>query len=64
MGNVLGPFIALCLLVVYISAIVFVIALLWRIASALEKIARLQLEMTRDIKQIAQATLRQPEEPE
>jgi hypothetical protein len=65
MNSVLGPFIALCLLIVYISVFIFVITLLWRIASALEKMARMQVEMARDIKQIAQATLKQqPEEPE
>ncbi len=61
----LGPFFALCLLVVYIGVIVFLITLLWRIASALEKMARHQSDMARDIKQIAQATLKQPpEEPD
>ena len=61
----LGPFFALCLLVVYICIVVFVITLLWRIATALEKMVRHQSEMARDIKQIAQATLKQqPEEPE
>ncbi len=60
----LAPFIELCLLVIYIGVIIFLITLLWRIASALEKMARHQMEMARDIKQIAQATLKQQENPE
>jgi uncharacterized protein YoxC len=60
----LGPFLALCLLVVYICIVIFIITLLWRIAAALEKMARHQSDMARDIKQIAQATLKQqPDEP-
>jgi hypothetical protein len=40
-------------ILLYVGVIIFVITLLWRITIALEKIARHQLEIARDVKKLA-----------
>jgi uncharacterized membrane protein len=61
MGNDLAAFLGLCLIILYLGVIIFLITLLWRITRALERMARHQLEMARDLKRIADASV--PNEP-
>jgi uncharacterized membrane protein len=51
-----GGLFTVVIIVVYFGVIVFLITLLWRITIALEKMARHQLEIARDVKAIAEAS--------
>jgi hypothetical protein len=51
--NVLGGFLGVLIIVLYFGVIIFLISLLWRITIALEKMARHQLEIARDVKRLS-----------
>ena len=53
--NDVAGFLGVSLVILYFGVIIFLITLLWRITQALERMARHQLEMARDIKRIARA---------
>jgi hypothetical protein len=48
-----GGIFAILIIVLYFGVIIFLITLLWRITIALEKMARHQLEIARDVKKLA-----------
>jgi len=51
--NILGGFAGALVIALYFGVIGFLISLLWRITLALEKMARHQLEIARDVKKLA-----------
>jgi len=51
-----GGIFAILVIVLYFAVIIFLITLLWRITLALEKMARHQLEIARDVKKLAHAS--------
>ena len=51
--NLAGGLVEALLIVLYFGLIGFLISLLWRITIALEKMARHQLEIARDVKKLA-----------
>ncbi len=54
--SVFGGIFTIALVVLYFGVIIFVITLLWRITIALERMARHQLEIARDVKAIAEGS--------
>lgn len=64
MDKDLAQFLTLCFAFLYMAFFVYLAIVLWRITVALEKLARNQVEMTRDIKRIAQATVEMKEPTE
>ena len=54
--NVVGGLFTVAIIVLYFAVIIFLITLLWRITIALEKMARHQLEIARDVKKLAHAS--------
>lgn len=51
--NLISGFVGALLIIVYFGVIGFLITLLWRITIAIEKMARHQLEIARDVKALA-----------
>lgn len=51
-----GGIFGISIIVLYFAVIIFLITLLWRITIALEKMARHQLEIARDVKKLAHAS--------
>jgi len=54
--NLVGGIWVVAGVILYFGVIIFLISLLWRITVALEKMARHQLEIARDVKKLAHAS--------
>jgi hypothetical protein len=54
--SVIGGFLGFGLVAIYFGVLAFLIGLLWRITIALEKMARHQLEIARDVKRLADSS--------